>query len=96
VGKFAAGTEVSAERTRAELERLLDRYGATQFGYVNGRDCARVGFEAHGRLVRFVLPLPARDAAEFVKTPRQGRRRSSAAVRPMRDPACPITRIRTA
>jgi hypothetical protein len=79
VGKFAAGTEVSSERTRAELERLLKRYGATRYGCMNEPNRALVVFEANGRMVQFELPMPPRDAAEFVKTPRQGKRRSPAA-----------------
>jgi hypothetical protein len=31
-GRFATGTVVSEERTRAELERLLTRYGCASFG----------------------------------------------------------------
>lgn len=79
MGKFAAGTEVSSERTLAELQRLLVRYGATRFAYAFEPERASVGFQAHGRLVRFLLPMPRRDAAEFARTPRQGKPRSPAA-----------------
>jgi hypothetical protein len=33
VSKFAENTSVSAERSRAEIEKTLRRYGADQFMY---------------------------------------------------------------
>lgn len=56
--KFAEGTTVAVSKSRAEIEALAAKYGATMFssGWMNGQ--AAVGFAAHGRLVRFVLALP--------------------------------------
>lgn len=55
---YAKETDVSSDRSRAEIERTLSRYGATGFAY--GWDAGRVmvAFQAHGRRVRFVLALP--------------------------------------
>lgn len=55
---YAEGTAVPVERSRAEIELLLRRYGATQF--VSGWDADRalIGFAAQGRQLRFVLPGP--------------------------------------
>ena len=60
---YAEGTEVPVERSRAEIEHILTRYGATAFasGYQPGR--AVIMFVAAGRHVRFHLPLP--EAADF-------------------------------
>ena len=33
MGRYAANTEVGSERSRAEIERTLTRYGATSFMY---------------------------------------------------------------
>lgn len=55
---YAAKTQVPMERSRAELERLVAKYGATRFVSGWDEDGARVGFTAHNRMVRFVLPLP--------------------------------------
>jgi hypothetical protein len=33
LGKFATNTDVSAEKSRAEIESILKRYGATSFAY---------------------------------------------------------------
>lgn len=59
---YAEKTNVSPERTRAEIEKTLSRYGATAFGYAweNGR--AIVTFKARERYVRFEVHLPDRNA----------------------------------
>lgn len=58
---YAENTQVPVERSRAEIETILRRYGADQF--VSGWDSTRavIGFTAFGRQVRFVLPLPSMD-----------------------------------
>jgi hypothetical protein len=69
MARYAAATEVSSDKSRAEIERTLTRYGAKQFMYGWDEGRAIVGFIASGRQVRFVLPLPDRDAKEFTRTP---------------------------
>jgi hypothetical protein len=59
---YAQRTFVSTEKSRAEIERTLARYGATAFDYGWASNRATVGFELQGRRIRFLLPLP--DAAE--------------------------------
>lgn len=73
-GRYAAGTEVSSERTRLEIERTLQRYGATSFVYASAQDRAVIMFELEHRRIRFTLPLPDRSAPEFRLTS-QGRPR---------------------
>lgn len=58
MAKFAEGTEVPIERSKAEIERTLTRFGADQFGYGWKGDSAVIVFRAHSRHIRFVLPLP--------------------------------------
>lgn len=55
---YAKGTTVPVAKSRTEIEAMLKRYGATAF--VSGYDGPRalLGFEAKGRRLRFVLPLP--------------------------------------
>lgn len=59
---FAEGTSVPVGRTRAEIETLVAKYGATRFafGWIDDNQAA-INFVAHGRLVRFVLPLPTKE-----------------------------------
>lgn len=59
---YAAKTEVPAEKSRMEIERTLTRYGADQFIYGWQDAGAMLGFRASGRMVRFQLPMPSRDA----------------------------------
>ncbi|MGL4296233.1 MAG: hypothetical protein ACRCTG_10995 [Aestuariivirga sp.] len=62
---FAEGTRVPIERSKAEIEAMLIRYGADQF--VSGWDEteARIQFRAKGRYVRFVWPIPPRTEKRF-------------------------------
>jgi hypothetical protein len=78
--RYAASTDVTADRSRAEIERTLQRYGATQFAYGWDRNQAVLAFVAADRHVRFVLPMPNPEDTEFTQTP-TGRDRSSSAAR---------------
>ena len=75
--RFAENTAVPSDRSRAEIERTLSRYGAEGFMYGWEGNRAIVGFRAHGRVIRFVVPLPDRMAAEFWRTPGRGRQRAT-------------------
>lgn len=75
--KYAETTAVSSDRSRAEIERVLTRYGASRFMYGWDQESAVIAFEMHGRRIQFRLPLPARDAEEFTQTP-TGRQRAAA------------------
>ena len=69
MSRYAANTEVSSDRSRAEIERTLERYGADQFFYGWQDGAATIGFRMHDRRVQFVLPLPDRNSDEFRLTP---------------------------
>lgn len=78
MSRYAQKTDVTSDRSRAEIERTLQRYGADQFAYGWDGDRAMIEFRAHNRRIRFVLDLPDRDAPEFTKTP-TGKTRAAAA-----------------
>ena len=67
---FAEDTKVPIERSKAEIESMLMKYGADQFISGWGEQEARIQFRAKGRLVRFVLPIPKRDEKRFTRHPR--------------------------
>lgn len=67
--RYAADTSVSSEKSRAEIETTLRRYGANSFGYGTTEESAVIVFEAKGRRIRFELPMPDRKASEFWRTP---------------------------
>ena len=76
--RYAENTTVRADASRNEIERTLSRYGATAFSYGWTVEQAAIQFVADERQVRFVLPLPDRQAPEFTRTP-TGKPRSAAA-----------------
>lgn len=76
MAKYAADTAVSAEASRAEIERTLIRYGADRFLYGWEQGHAAIAFDLDGRRMRFVLPMPDRSAREFTHTPARGMPRS--------------------
>lgn len=82
--RYAAGTDVPVSRSRAEIERILQRYGATSFAYGWDENVALIGFVAHSRQIRFTLPMPAR--REFTRTP-TGRARTTTQIDAAREQA---------
>jgi hypothetical protein len=73
VSRYAANTEVSSSRSRDEIERTLERYGADQFLYGWRDTNAVVGFRMKDRHVRFVLPLPSKDDKAFTEYESRGK-----------------------
>lgn len=67
--RYATATTVPTERTRAEIENTLKRYGATSFAYGWEGNKALIGFQMAGRRVRFILPLPDSTEDRFRLTP---------------------------
>lgn len=68
--RYAENTEVSVERSKAEIEGMLMRYGASEF--VSGWSAAKsavIQFAAKDRKVRFDLPLPKADDETLYQTP---------------------------
>lgn len=66
--RFAANTEVSVERSRAEIERILARWGASRFLYASGETGSVIAFQFKQKQFRFLLPLPDRADKSFWKT----------------------------
>lgn len=73
---YAEKTNVSAEKSRAEIEKTLLRYGADQFMYGWDDNRAVIGFRMAGRQVKFLLTMPDKNDSKFTLTP-QGRKRNS-------------------
>lgn len=68
--KFAEGTKVSASKSKDELERLMERFGATKF--LSGRSVDPpmhfIVFEISGRPYRLEIKVPS--LKEFKRGPR--------------------------
>lgn len=75
---YAVDTSVSVDRSRAEIERTLTRYGAEQFmsGWKEGQSV--IAFKLNNRIIQFTLPLPDKNDDCFKRTPAGRRRRSEA------------------
>lgn len=73
---YAKDTEISAERSKADIERLLAQHGASSFasGWQGSR--AAISFELQHRRIRFVLEMPDKASTAFTHTPGRGLRRS--------------------
>jgi hypothetical protein len=88
VVKYAQKTEVSVEKSKGEIERTLQKYGADEFvsGWNTGQ--AVVAFRMSNRRVRFILPLPNQTDREFTRTPGRGKSRTKAAAMVAWEQAC--------
>jgi len=63
MAKYAEGTTVSVVNSRLEIEKIILRYAGqgAEFAYMQREGSADIVFAAHGRRVRFTLPLPTMD-----------------------------------
>ena len=48
-GQYAKTTDVPVDKSRADIERVLAKYGADAFGYTIADDVARIAFRMEGR-----------------------------------------------
>jgi hypothetical protein len=80
VSRYAEQTTVPADRSRAEIERTLQRYGADGFMYGWEATRAVIQFRAHDRHIRFIIDMPDREDKVFTHTPTRGNRRSEEAI----------------
>ena len=69
---YAEHTTVPAENSRAEIERVICQYAGRDAEFSSGRRAGEAGilFVAHGRRVKFTVPLPTEAEAE-IKTRRK-------------------------
>lgn len=69
-GKYASNTTVSEDKSRADIEKSLRKYGAQRFLYGWDENCAVIAFTMRERQIRFYLPMPDEGDREFTHTPR--------------------------
>lgn len=78
MGTYAADTSVSVEKSRAEIERTVQRWGAEQFMYGWDQSNAVVGFRMQNRQLRFILAMPDKNDKKFWYTAARKTRRTEA------------------
>lgn len=74
MARFAANTDVSVAKSRAEIEHLITRYGATATAFMNESGRALIMFQAKERRVVFELPLPDINDKKFERDGRGSKR----------------------
>ena len=84
--RYAQNTDVSIDCSRAEIEKILQRYGAGSFLYGWQGDQALIMFKMHNRQIKFVLTMPDRE--DFRYTPEQNRERTEKKIQELYDQAC--------
>ena len=73
---YAQNTSVTADKSRSEIERTLQRYGAEQFMYGWDENRAIIMFRMNKRHVKFLLPMPNKNSRDFTHTPGRGQKRT--------------------
>ncbi len=86
--QYAKDTSVSSEKSQAEIRKIITRYGATKFAFLEEGERAAIMFEVADRRIRFVLPLPDPNDEQFFRIARRYERRSTAAARQKWEQAC--------
>ena len=69
MSKYAENTTVPIDRSKAEIEKTLYRYGADQFMYATTNNRVRIVFRMNDLFVRFDLEMPDVNDPEYKKTP---------------------------
>lgn len=65
--KYAQTTTVSREKSIAEIDNILRRYGADAFSYAWQGSAAMIMFQIAGRRIRFMLPMPEKSEFRFYR-----------------------------
>lgn len=76
---YASGTDVSVDRSKGELKRVIYKYGASNYKYGEEEERAMVMFSKDARIIRFVVTFPSPESHVFTHTPGRGTRRTTAA-----------------
>lgn len=86
--RYAENTKVTSDASRAEIERTLQRYGASSFGYGWEDDVALIAFRLGGRQIKFILTMPDRKSRQFTHTGARNWPREPAAAHAEWEKAC--------
>lgn len=85
MSRYAAKTTVSVGKSKAEIEWILRRYGASEFAYASGQDRAMVGFLIETHRIQIAMSMPS--PQEFVRT-ETGRARAKSVIQTEWERAC--------
>ena len=81
VRRYAEGTEVTVDKSRAELEALLRKHGASEIGIHMSEAAWTVMYRMHARMLRQAVQYPDKETYRLVEPDnRWSRKRSDAQV----------------
>lgn len=83
-GKYAVTTTVPADKSRADIEKIVRKYGADMYGYATTEDKALITFRMRDRHLRFELSFPSEDDRSVTHT-EQGKTRTATQANNARD-----------
>ena len=75
MAKYAANTSVPLDRSKAEIERTLKRYGIVEFMYGTSLKGDGIAFRHDGKGYKIAIPIPKRDDFRTDKQWQQAQRR---------------------
>lgn len=81
MSRYAENTSVSVANSKAEIERIVERYGAEQFMSGWSAEQALIAFSMCERQIRFILPMPDKSEKRFTITPTGKDRSTDAALK---------------
>ena len=76
---YAQNTEVSTDKSKTELKKVIYRFGASNYQFAESDEKAMVQFVKDNRMIRFMLHFLPPDSQMFVKTPTGRSRKKNAA-----------------
>jgi hypothetical protein len=85
VSPYAQSTEIPIDRSKAEIEKVLQKHGSSGFMYMSDHNKAIIGFIFNGLQYKIGIEMPKREA--FSQTP-QGRARHGPAAERIYEQAC--------
>jgi hypothetical protein len=75
--RYAEGTEVPVSRSRDEVERTLNRYGASEFAYSTREGLVQLAFRIRDTEIAMKIPMPKRNERRFTHSSRGPRTESA-------------------
>lgn len=85
MARYAKNTSVAVAKSKAEIEKTLQRYGASEFAYGCTAQKAMIGFCFNGKTIRLTLILPLKST--FYESP-TGRERCDSSIEKLWEQAC--------
>jgi hypothetical protein len=84
VTRYAEGTSVPVDRSRAEIERTLERYGGDAWQFTKTPEAATLAWRMRGRALKVRIPLPPLEDFRYYTSRGYDRERTDQAMADLR------------